>query len=126
MAVVWCTHIFAEVSLTMEARTFLSAQSRASLFVGSGCRCLTLGSSRLASAAVPTIISGYSSQHNSLDAGLLYHALETLGYCVSEDADPRNWSHAEAPRRSRGVATLRLDSAATQSCAPYKMYLLGV
>jgi hypothetical protein len=35
MAVVWCTHIFAEVSLTMNARTILSARIT-TLFVGLG------------------------------------------------------------------------------------------
>lgn len=106
MAVVWCTHIFAEVSLTMGARTFLSAQSRASLFVGSG---LTARLESSGHATTSAVIIGYSSQHGGLDAGLLSHVLETLGYRISTEQIRRR---GHMPRRKRASEEPRRKSAA--------------
>jgi hypothetical protein len=122
MAVLWCTHFFAAVSLTIEAWTFLTL-GPARVFPLCWARTLPhqLGSSHLARHRL--VKTGYSSNATVSTTALCVTARD-LG-CVREEAspaDPRPWS-APRPRRSRGVAALRLGPWVRQSSAPHSMHI---
>lgn len=124
MAVVWCTHIFAEVSLT----TKLGRSSRGPARVFPLCWARTLppqlGSSRLVLHR-HWQSSPATRQAPGLDNGLRVTARD-LG-CVSEEPRPPirgPGQSAPRPRRSRGVAALRLGPWVRQSSAPRSMHFL--